>query len=318
MQLKRTFVVLCFLSLLAIQDAAYAMKRLGNILVEQGEDQHGRSLTHVINPALYDRANEPFTDIDRLPSFVVPSRQQVTFLSYTNALNEWLKASDSKPNPFFIIIDGEAVFRESNLKAPQPPTTYMVTGGVNNCVALTLWGHDPQSGDYFVGLAHIARINKISSIEPLLDKFTRYSVKSITLHSGYKSDHLLEIANFIASKGLTIESAFINKAYHKVDNTNKVSITYHPQYFEKSTIDEIDVSKNTIDLIKEHFIKIQIPSHIILHIPTGGLVPIDPRYIDYLLQESSTFRRFSEQVLRRKDLPMKNPTESIKLMELND
>lgn len=315
MKIKRLLIIFCSFSIVAMSNIANTMERNGRMLSEKGKDQHGRVLVSCICEDLFNHYNKPFADIDKLVPSVNSSQPQVDFPAYVNTLNVWLKEAETKPNPFFTIIDGEAVFGESNSNLPISPTTFMVTGGVNNCVALTFWGSNPENGDYFVGLAHIARINSISTIEPLLDKFIKYPTKRITLHSGYKSAHLLEIYNYIISKGLEIESAIINQAFHSAGD-DKVNITYHPQYFEKSSIDEIDSSKSLKDLVISNFIRIQAPSNIILHIPTGTLVPIDSGYIAFLSSKSSTFRNFCEQVLRRKNIPMKDPVEQIKLIEL--
>lgn len=253
------------------------MVRQGTSLVVATTDPLGRPATTVISEEMFNRLNRPFVTID--PLLPPPSSDESDF-------EEFMRTVEAEKEPgrlrqIFSIREKEAVVIEGNLEET-PVFTYVVTGGIHNCVAIALRGSNDETGDFFTGLAHVRRKNKTASIKPLLDTLSKYPNKRITLHSGYKSETLLNIFQCIINNGLKVTSVYVNNAYHAVHN-DEVKITYHPQYFGKESTSEIDDTAPYLALFPPVHGRNQRASNVIVEVRTGKLVEIPAAYHENLL-----------------------------------
>lgn len=260
----------------------------GKTLKHIGYDECNWKVTHIVNSFMYEAKNKSFEQLDKIASLGGP-KCDIDFSLFSNTVNSLIQTNQI--NPLFPIIEGEAIYHERNSTHPCS-TIFMLTGGLHNCVGLTFWGSN-ENGDNFVGLVHFARFNQVSSIDSFLDVFMKYSTRRITLHTGYKSEHLKALVAYLTEKGFIIDHVFVGQAYHEVVESEKIINIYcPPQYFG---VDEIDVSKSVSQLIGSNFMQLQIPSNIILHVPTGNLVPVTDTYLNFLLLHETSFRKFIER-----------------------
>lgn len=246
------------------------MTRQGNTLVWEEKDANERPVKNMISSEEFEKLNTPFAQINSVP-FDRSKATQINEVELKKLLDE--HSNPNSPN-FFSIIDGEGVFFEGTIKDKIIP--YFVTGGVHNCVAVTL--HGRNGGRIFSALVHIARSNDITSMDTFLKPFLKFKEKQITLRSHYKSETLLNTFNYITGKKLQVNSVYVNDAYHSV-NGGQINITFHPTYYRKNDIDGMDSSqpilRRSIPLLMEKM----RPCAVILNSKTGKILEIPDSFV---------------------------------------
>ncbi|MBY0281026.1 MAG: hypothetical protein K2W94_02595 [Alphaproteobacteria bacterium] len=268
------------------------MERQGTSLIAKTTDPLGRPANAFISEEMFNQLNRPFAEIDLLQPPPLTSNES----DFTNFLRAVEAEENGGLKKIFSIREKEAVIMEGQLE-DDFLFSYFVTGGIHNCVAIALYGCNPETGTFFTGLAHVRRKNKPSVIKPLLDKLSAYPNQRITLHSGYKSETLLNIFQYIFSRGgLAVTSVYVNSAYHAVQN-DQVSITYHPQYFGKTSTSEIPDNTSYFSLFPPVHGQNQRASNVIIEVKTGRLVEIPAAYHhNLLLNQGKNFVSLTNQL----------------------
>ena len=255
---------------------SYEMTRQGNALIWKGNDDKSRAVESIISLEEFEAFNQHFTQIDAVP-FDKSKAKEMDEDELRKLLEE-----HSKTPKFFSLIDGEGVFFEGNIRDKIVP--YFVTGGVYNCVTMTLYGKS-SGGRIFSSLVHIARGNNVDSIDNFLKPFLKFKEKHVTLRSHYKSETLLNVFNYIKNQKLCVNSVYVNDVHHSVKDDD-ISIIYHPKYFGKNNIDEIDNSQSILELVNSVAIQTRRPSSVILNAKTGKILEIPDSFI---LEARKTF-----------------------------
>ncbi|MBY0461658.1 MAG: hypothetical protein K2Q34_00545 [Alphaproteobacteria bacterium] len=310
-------VILSFLQTFLGAMEEERMERQGTSLTVKTTDPLGRPASTVISEELFNKLNRPFAAIDSLIP-PAPSLDESDFAEFMRTVEA--EKEPGRLRQIFSIREKEAVIIEGRLE-DSPAFTYFVTGGIHNCVAIALWGCNAETGDFFTGLAHVRRKNRTTSIKPLLDTLLKYPTKRITLHSGYKSETLLNIFQYITSNGLEVTSVYVNNAYHAVQN-DAVKVTYHPHYFGKTRTSEIEDNVSYFSLFPPVHGQNQRASNVIIEVKTGRLVEIPARYhVDLLMSKGKNFVSLSDSLRipglqTKEDFKIYEPSPSLEALDL--
>lgn len=258
-------------SLGVAQGPGNLFKRQGNSLFCEKMDDKNRTIKTIISSEKFNELNQPFAQIDAAP-FNKLTATQINEVEFEGLIKGHTKSS---PN-FFSLIDGEGVLFQGTQKNKLIP--FFATGGVHNCVAIALHGKNSKNNRIFSALVHFARGNTLESLNEFLTPLSKYQEQHIDIRSHYKSETLLNIFKYIRSKELRINSVYVNDAHHSVKD-NEITITYHPTYFGKNNINDINISQSLQDLMSPITLEIRRSSAVILTTKTGTILEIPDKFV---------------------------------------